>query len=111
MGGSLGVELGRTLGGASGQPGNDWGRNCWGARSEEMSCEGSGACLSEGLHYRGILPGVCEHSTCDKRQSREGKSRLLVLWDARVVGERKVAEEESLVFAAMSGSGFRSPKM
>ena len=35
----------------------------------------------------------------------------LVLWDARVVGERKLAEEGSLVFAAMSGSWFRSLKM
>ena len=64
--------------------------------------------VNEGSHYRGILPSVCEHSTCDKLQSSEGESSPLVLWDARVVGERKLAEEGSLVFAAMSGSGFRS---
>ena len=143
MGGGRGVELGRTLGGASGR--NDWGGNRWGAGSEEksgegggtrfregggsrrdecswgrdccgagreeMSGEGRGACLREGSHYRGILPGVCEHRTCDQRQSREGESRPQVLWDARVIGERKLAEEGILVFAAMSGSGFRSPKM
>ena len=77
----------------------------------ELASVGRGACLGEGSHYRGILPGVCEHRTCDKRQSHKGESRPLVLWDARVVGERKLAEEGSLVFAAMSGSGFRSPKM
>ena len=54
---------------------------------------------------------MCEHCTCDKRQSREGQSRPLVLWDARVVGERKLAKEGGLVFAAMSGSGVCSPKM
>ena len=88
-----------------------WGGNRWGAGSEEMSGEGRGACLREGSHYRGILPGVCEHRTCDQRQSREGESRPQVLWDARVIGERNLAEEGILVFAAMSGSGFRSPKM
>ena len=76
-----------------------------------MSCEGREACLSEGSQYCGVLPGVCEHSTCDQQQSSEGESSPLVLWDARVIGERKLAEEGSLVLAAMSGSGFRSPKM
>ena len=73
-----------------------------------MSSEGCGACLGEGLHYCGILPGVCKHS---KQQRNECKPRPLVLWDARVVGERQLAKEGSLVFAAMSGLWFSSPKM
>ena len=88
-----------------------WERDCCGAGSEKMSSKGSGACLCEGSHYCGILPGVCEHRTCDQQQSRKVKSRPLVLWDARVKGERMLAEEGSLVFTAMSWSGFRSPKM
>ena len=76
-----------------------------------MFGEGRGACLSEGFQYCRILPGVCEHRTCDQQQSRKVKSRPLVLWDARVKGERMLAEEGSLVFTAMSWSGFRSPKM
>ena len=113
MSGSAGEGGGTRFreGGGSRRDDCSWGRDCCGAGSEEMSGEGRGACLREGSHYRGILPGVCEHRTCDQRQSREGESCPLVLWDARVIGERKLAEEGILVFAAMSGSGFRSPKM
>ena len=55
-------------------------------------------CLARAVELASVrgsitLPGVCEHSTCDQRQSRKGESRPLVLWDARVIGERKLAEE------------------